>query len=324
MGSPKKRNPSRNDSPMTHFEAKKTSGFWHALVSLGAVVLLGCAGDPPPQPIAPPADEETIELLRQSANLGDIEAQAALGRHYLGGDGTDTQPLRGLYWLRRAAQAGEPDAQALLGASFLHGIGRALLRADQTKAEKWLLAASEQGVAQAQYDLATLYFGLDANEQGLLWLQKAIAQNHAKAHTLLSSLYHTGRRVPLDDEESIRLLRRAAELGDPDAQNQFGMALREGSRLEKDPHESFEWFQKAAWSGFTDAQFNLGLAYFRGTGVEQDRVRGVAWLEVCRDKTHRGAIRELGRARSELSAMQRSAAEELHREIATQLAPPAQ
>ena len=204
---------------MTHFDSKKMNGFWHSLISLGVVVLLGCAGDPPPQQIAPPEDEETFELLRQSANLGDIEAQAALGRHYLSGDGTEKQPLRGLYWLRRAAQAGEPSAQALLGVTYLHGVGRALLRADHIKAEKWLHAASEQGVAQAQYDLANLYFTLDENEQGLLWLQKAVAQNHAQAHTLLSSLYHTGRGVSLDDVQSMRLLRRAAELGDPDAQN---------------------------------------------------------------------------------------------------------
>ncbi len=67
---------------MTRFDSKKMSGFWHSLISLGVVVLLGCAGDPPPQQIAPPEGEETLELLRQSAYLGDIEAQAGALTRY--------------------------------------------------------------------------------------------------------------------------------------------------------------------------------------------------------------------------------------------------
>jgi TPR repeat protein len=221
--------------------------------------------------------------------------------------------------LRRAALAGEPNAQALLGATFLHGFGRRTIRPDNDKAEKWLLAASEQGVAQAKYDLATLYFKTDADEQGLAWLREAVDQGHPQAHTLLSTRYREGRGVPRDEAESIRLLRRGAELGDPDAQNEYGVALRDGSRVASDPQQSFQWFEKAAWSGYVYAQFNLALAYLHGTGVEQDRVRGVAWLEVCRDVTYRDAIRALGSARNGLTREQLEAAEQLHQEIAASL-----
>ena len=110
--------------------------------------------------------------------------------------------------------------------------------------------------------------------------------------------------MPRDEAESIRLLRRGAELGDPDAQNEYGVALRDGSRVASDAQQSFQWFEKAAWSDYTDAQFNLGLAYLHGTGVERDQVRGVAWLEVCRDETYREAIRALGSARSGLTPEQ--------------------
>jgi hypothetical protein len=267
-----------------------------------------------------PADPAAaIEWHRKAAKQGIIASQVALGRSFFEGVGTRKQPLRGLYWLRKAALAGEPNAQALLGATFLHGFGRRTIRPDNDKAEQWLLAASEQGVARAKYDLATLYFRMDEGERGLTWLREAVDQDHPQAHTLLSTLYGEGRGVPRDEAESIRLLRRAAELGDPAAQNEYGVALRDGSRVGSDAHQSFQWFEKAARSGYTDAQFNLALAYLRGTGVGQDRVRGVAWLEVCRDETYRDAIRELGSARNGLTPEQLEAAEQLHQQIAASL-----
>lgn len=260
-----------------------------------------------------------IEWHRKAAKQGVVASQAALGRCLLEGVGTRKQPIRGFYWLRKAALAGEPNAQALLGATFLRGYGRRMVRADYGEAEKWLLAASEQGVAQAQYDLARLYFKLDADERGLTWLRQAVDRDHPQAHTLLSRMYREGRGVPRNEAESIRLLHRAAELEDPAAQNEYGVALRDGSRLGSDAHQSFQWFEKAAWNGYIDAQFNLALAYLHGTGVERDRVRGVAWLEVCRDKTYRDAIRELGRARNGLTPEQLEAAEQLHQQIAASL-----
>ena len=267
-------------------------------------------------PVDPAA---AVEWHRRAAKQGEVASQAALGRALLNGVGTEKQQLRGLHWLRQAAWAGEPNAQAQLGAAFLHGIGRARVRVNRQKAEKWLHAASEQGIAQAQYDLATLYYDRDDDELGLEWLREAVGQDLPQAHSLLSARYREGRGVPLDDVESLRLLRRAAELGDREAQNEYGLVLRAGHRVERNYRESFKWFERSALGGDIDAQFNLGLAYFYGTGVERDGVRAVAWFEVCRDETHRDAIRQLGSARGQLTAEQLEAAKRLQQEIAAEL-----
>jgi TPR repeat protein len=267
-----------------------------------------------------PADQAAgVAWHGKAAKQGVVASQAALGRCLLRGVGARPQPIRGVHLLRQAALAGEPNAQALLGATFLHGYGRRMIRPDDDKAEKWLLAASEQGVAQAKFDLATLYFRMDENEQGLAWLREAVDQDHPEAHTLLSTIYREGLGVPQDEKESMRLLRRAARLEDPEGQNAYGVALRDGTRVESDAQQSFQWFEKAAWGDYTEAQLNLGLAYVHGIGVERDQVRGVAWLEVCRDVTYRGAIRALGSARDGLTREQLEAAEQLHREIAASL-----
>jgi TPR repeat protein len=219
-------------------------------ISLLCLVVLGCAsepavidqlraaaeaGDPEAQSELAfayqtgrgvPADQAAgAEWHRKAAEQGVVASKAALGRCMLKGVGTESQPIRGVHLLRQAALAGDPNGQALLGATFLHGFGRRTIRPDKHKAEKWLLAASEQGVAQAQHDLATLYFKMDENEKGLMWLREAVDQDHPEAHMLLSTIYQEGRGVPQDEAEAIRLLRRGAELGDPQAQNEYGVAL---------------------------------------------------------------------------------------------------
>jgi TPR repeat protein len=261
------------------------------------------------------------EWHRKAAEQGQVASQTALGRALLEGTGVPKQQLRGVHWLREAAYAGDPEAQAMLGAVFVYGIGRSRVRPNDAKAQKWLLSASEQGVAQAQYDLAVLYLKRDATQDGLVSLRKAVAQDHPQAQTLLSSLFREGRGVPQNEAESLRLLRRGAELGDPEAQNEYGVALRDGTRVERDLPESFRWFEKAAMSGNIDAQFNLGRAYFYGAGVKQDRVRGVAWLEVCRAETYRDAIRELGRVRGQLTPAELAAVEGVRQEITANLGP---
>jgi hypothetical protein len=134
-------------------------------------------------------------------------------------------------------------------------------------------------------------------EPALEWLRKAIAQDQPQAHTLLSTMYKEGYGVSVDEAESIRLLGRAAALGDSVAQNEYGIALREGTRLPANAMHAFEWFKKAAAQGDIDGQVSLGIAYAKGTGVSKDVVRGVAWLEICRDENSRDAIRALGWAR---------------------------
>ena len=261
-----------------------------------------------------------VELHQKAAKQGEVASQAALGRYFITGmGGTMKQPRRGLFRLLEAAEAGNPDAQALLGRTYLHGFGRNLIPGNEKKAEKWLKAASDQGVALADYDLATLYYGREDYAQTAKWLEKAVAQDQPQAHTLLSTLYRGGYGVAVDEAESVRLLRRAAVLGDPEAQTDLGVALREGSRLAPNARESFEWFEKAAAQGDIDGQFNLALAYLNGTGVSQDLVRGVAWLEICREENFRDAIRALGWARGRLTPDQLQAVPELQEKLAANL-----
>jgi TPR repeat protein len=202
---------------------------------------------------------------------------------------------------------------------YLRGIGRRFVKPDPAEAKKWLTAAAEQGFAQAQYDLATLYFDAGDAETGMHWLQRAVAQEQTEALTMLSHRYRDGDGFAADAARSAELLRRAAALGDPVAQTELGVALREGEGMARNASESVAWFEKAAIQGYTESQYNLGLAYARGTGVDPDPVRGVAWLEICVEERHREAIRAVSPVRRQLSPDQREAAAELREQLMARL-----
>ena len=67
--------------------------------------------------------------------------------------------------------------------------------------------------------------------------------------------------------------RRAAELGDPNSQSDFGTRLVEGKGTKMDLGEAITWFQKAADAGSTFAQANLGWLHYDGLGDFQGSCR---------------------------------------------------
>ena len=74
-----------------------------------------------------------------------------------------------------------------------------------------LIANAEQGDAEAQFQLGSLYYRgegvvLDYNEAPLLeavkWWRKAAEQGHAKAQNNLGAMYYNGEGVPQDGKEA--------------------------------------------------------------------------------------------------------------------------
>ncbi|QDC09691.1 sel1 repeat family protein [Oceanicola sp. D3] len=63
----------------------------------------------------------------------------------------------------------------------------------------------------------------------------------------------------------------AAEAGHPDAQNVYGIALKDGEGTEANPPAAIGWYEKAIAQGHQKAMYNLGHLYQNGAeGVPQD------------------------------------------------------
>lgn len=124
-----------------------------------------------------------FEFYKQSAELGNAEAQIKVGDHYFAQKtNTKTNRKEGFKWYMKAAAQGNPQGQYYVGHCYFQGSGT---ETDQEKGNSFLEKAANQGHAQAQQLLGKhLYKGLGIErevESGLEFLKKAAAQGDPSA-----------------------------------------------------------------------------------------------------------------------------------------------
>ena len=94
---------------------------------------------------------KALELYRQAAEQGHIEAQFALGAALkMPGEYQNTREA--VQWLRKAAEQGHQEAQAELGHSYEFGVG---VEIDLKEAEKWYHMSQEEA-PEEEYDAAEI------------------------------------------------------------------------------------------------------------------------------------------------------------------------
>jgi TPR repeat protein len=181
-----------------------------------------------------------------------------------------------------------------------------ILRLPALQPEDWqaLFSIAESGDPEAQYRLGTIYeYGkllpLDM-QKAAFWFQKSADQGYAPAEYFLC-----GQRAGSDNLEHERCLWRGAESGVPEAQFWLGVAFRDHLWFGvTDEVESLKWIRRAAEAGNVDAEEELGSRYEWGLGVEQDYSQAVLWLRRAAEHVpDRGGA---GGARNELAILYES------------------
>ena len=159
-----------------------------------------------------------IDYFRQSANLGYVPAEIALGYFYETGTvvtGNQGQASVDLY--RKAAQQGDPLAAWLTGRRYYLGNG---IPRDLDAAKKWLKLAADQNNAFGAYYLGRLMADRD----------------FAKAPALYKI---------------------AADQGLPQAQYFYGKALKDARGVLLDRFNAYVWLTIAADAGYSAANADL-------------------------------------------------------------------
>jgi len=90
-------------------------------------------------------------------------------------------------------------------------------------------------------------------------------------------------------------LRKLAEAGNIDAQNQLGLLYYEGKGVPQSYGQAKEWFEKAAEQGHAGAQVNLGTLYFLGHGVSESDQEALFWFRNAAARRDALAFAKLGR-----------------------------
>lgn len=175
----------------------------------------------PPAPVpasavpgAANAASSSMMALEYAAEGGHPVAQWKLGRMYADGDGVAQNDLRAFdYFSKIANQHAEDNPSApqagivanafvALGRYYLSGIPNSKVKSDPERArEMFSYAASYFGNADAQYDLARLYFKSTGNSpesfrQGIRWLGLAAQKGQYQAQALLGQMMFNGEQMP--------------------------------------------------------------------------------------------------------------------------------
>ena len=112
-------------------------------------------------------------------------------------------------------------------------------------------------------------------------LRRLAEQGDVEVQNELGAMYATGRDVPQDEAEAVKWFRKAAEQGNAEGQSELGVMYAEGDGVPQNDVEAVKWFRKAAGQGVPRthrAQFNLGLMLHLGRGVPQDDAEAVKWF----------------------------------------------
>jgi len=96
-------------------------------------------------------DEERIAALQRLAEK-DARAAYDLGLRFFRGDGIRQDSYQALVWMRKAAEMGDLQAQKALGRFYLTGLEE--MGSDPAEAEKWLSIAASRGDKESRQLLA--------------------------------------------------------------------------------------------------------------------------------------------------------------------------
>jgi TPR repeat protein len=181
-----------------------------------------------------------------------------------------------------------------------HGISR---RVAVTLWAMLLLVPAAWG-ANPQFEEGKAAFLKGDTEAALaLWLPLA-NQGDADAQFAIGTMYYTGRGLPLNHTESAYWYHRAAEQGLAAAQYNLGNAYKRGEGVPQNNLLAVRWWKKAVEQDFGPAQFNLASAYIEGAGVEKDQEQAVSLYRQAAKNGHQPAIDLLARLEADQDAIQ--------------------
>jgi len=170
---------------------------------------------------------------------------------------------------------------AALAGDFEDGVA-AYDRKDYATALAKFRSSAQQGVSEAQYNLALMY--------------------------------DKGRDVAQDYKEAVRWYQLAAKQGSAEAQVNLGVMYSDGRGVAQDYKEAVRWYLLAARQGAAKAQHNLGVRYFLGQGVPQEYTRAHMWFNIAAVSEDKDSVKNRDIAASKMTSQQIEQAQRMARE----------
>ncbi|EGN0426702.1 sel1 repeat family protein [Salmonella enterica] len=263
-------------------------------------------------------DIQALNELKALAKDNNAQALAELGFIYEYGVAVPKDMIQAIKYYEQACHVEEPYGCYNARYFYLHGLGvmqddvlakeladktsKADIDTDEQTVTRLIAdeidtakQAAESDITQRSRFIETLrqYAGggsamaalitrLGYSKADILHLAELWAQERdPELNFIVGSLYDSGF-VEVDDKEarSLQWFRKAAELGQADAQNILGYFYLNGKRgIKRDLQKGGQWYELAAAQGNVDALINLGEIYYSGTQVPLDYARAFEFFE---------------------------------------------
>jgi TPR repeat protein len=208
------------------------------------------------------------ELMKELAELGDINAQYQTGENYLIGlKGMSEDEDKAKVWLKKAAERNHAKAQHKL---FLIYSGQ--------ESFEWLKKAAESGDPQSQNTLSVFYKNgkvIEKDmEKSMEWLKKSAYNGYESSQLDLANFYEKES----DYGKALVWYEGLAHQGDIISQMHLGHLYKDVNEV-KDLKKAAFWYLKAAEQGNSQAMSMIANFYANGIGVEKDLEKSVFWYQ---------------------------------------------
>lgn len=207
-----------------------------------------------------------ITYMEMAACSGCTEAQAYYGDCYMNSIGVERDSLRAIEWWKKAGEAGHAGAQYCLTCNYY-------MANDNDSTIYWGEKPGCRDSSLVQYCVGMAYYCKDNTEEAKNWWEKAAGQNQPDACWGMACIEWEN-----DSITAFLYLRKAADLGHPDAINDMGFMYLNGYIVEKDINKAINYFKSAADAGYVDAYSNLGIIYYwKEYGLKDRRKAAEYW-----------------------------------------------
>jgi TPR repeat protein len=193
---------------------------------------------------------------------------------------------------RQAAEQGHAESQYILSTMYDAGKG---VPQDDAQAAHWERLAAEQGQVYAQANLSFRYYSANDFISAFDWCRRAAEGDLAWAQFNLGLMYQKGEGVASSEAEAAHWYRLAATQGFADAQQRLADLYYFGQGIPHSYTQAALWYRRAAEQGNARAQYQLGHLYDVGLGIEHDYTQYRYWTRMAAEQGHEDAIREVKR-----------------------------
>ncbi len=148
--------------------------------------------------------------------------------------------------------------------------------------QQTLETAAASGNAIAQFQLGLSHLEAGRNAEAVRLMRLAANQGQPAAQYRLAKLYEAGIGVEVNGKTAKNLLMRSAKAGNRIAMHDLGHYFATGADgSAPDIEQAVKWFSQAAERGVLDSQFNLGVLYQGGSGVELSLSDAYFWYTIA-------------------------------------------